>query len=324
MTESVPLGEITCPSGELVLMDGGYLGLWSGDGAPDTASAVDFEIVGADAEAAARSFDRQPGRMLYDIPGSGAAQFISDFDEHCRQSTHRASLRALPEQLPHRERVRRAIADGGSEFFITGAPVIAVGGIPTDRPLRVTGTRHSAWEWENLRIQMSDESVETVHELGEIIVDWARFAFADADALSHWRHDEPVDGLADVVFWGLHEAEIAAEFGASRTDTPGDEVYGWLNLPIREAYRRAVALRDRKEAEPERRFAFDFRPHSHHWQVMAGVRASAHEAATITVGGASILFAMTSIGDGNFPAQLELDAAGAPVAIQVTVQGDEE
>lgn len=77
MTDSVPLGEITCPSGELVLMDGGYLGLWSGAGAPDSKSAVDFEIVGPDAEAAARSFDRQPGRMLYDIPEHAVAEFIS-------------------------------------------------------------------------------------------------------------------------------------------------------------------------------------------------------------------------------------------------------
>ncbi|GAA4572232.1 hypothetical protein GCM10023176_34710 [Micromonospora coerulea] len=35
MAEIVLLGEVTCPSGQLVLMDGGYLGLWSGDRAPE-------------------------------------------------------------------------------------------------------------------------------------------------------------------------------------------------------------------------------------------------------------------------------------------------
>jgi hypothetical protein len=30
MAGKVLLGEISCPSGELVLMDGGYLGMWSG------------------------------------------------------------------------------------------------------------------------------------------------------------------------------------------------------------------------------------------------------------------------------------------------------
>lgn len=74
MTKIVTLGEVTCPSGELVLMDGGYLGLWSGERAPEEQRhdgfppAVDFEIVGVDADVAARSFDRQCGRTLYDIP----------------------------------------------------------------------------------------------------------------------------------------------------------------------------------------------------------------------------------------------------------------
>jgi len=65
MTADVVLGEITVPSGELVLMDGGYLGLWSGHRPPedvrpdDTPPAFDFEVVGPDAQTAARSFDRQ-------------------------------------------------------------------------------------------------------------------------------------------------------------------------------------------------------------------------------------------------------------------------
>jgi hypothetical protein len=68
--EIVLLGEVTCPSGELALMDGGYLGLWSGDRIPDdvrqpdVAPAVDFEVIGHDADVAARSFDRQSGRTL--------------------------------------------------------------------------------------------------------------------------------------------------------------------------------------------------------------------------------------------------------------------
>lgn len=74
VSEIVVLGEVTCPSSELVLMDGGYLGLWSGDRTPDdvrqpdVAPAVDFEVVGRDADAAARSFDRQSGCTLYYIP----------------------------------------------------------------------------------------------------------------------------------------------------------------------------------------------------------------------------------------------------------------
>jgi hypothetical protein len=124
------------------------------------------------------------------------------------------------------------------------------------------------------------------------------------------------------VFWGRDEEAVAAEFGASRTGTPGDDHFGWLDLPVEDAYAKAVALQERRTAVPERKFAFDFRPHSHHWRVMADVRASAHEAATIEVGGARIMFAMTSVGDGFFPVHLERDAAGAPVAIRITFTGE--
>jgi hypothetical protein len=44
----------------------------------------------------------------------------------------------------------------------------------------------------------------------------------------------------------------------------------------------------------------------------------------IEVGGASILFAMTSVGDGYFPVHVEVDDRGAPVAIRVTIQSDED
>ena len=85
MDERVLLGEITCPSGELVLMDGGYLDLWSGDKSPDdtaepgTVAAADFEIAGLHASAAARSFDRQSGLYLYDIPQHGVAKIHASF-----------------------------------------------------------------------------------------------------------------------------------------------------------------------------------------------------------------------------------------------------
>jgi hypothetical protein len=50
MAEIVKLGEVTCPSGQLVLMDGGYLGLWTDERSPEDARrpdevpAVDYEV----------------------------------------------------------------------------------------------------------------------------------------------------------------------------------------------------------------------------------------------------------------------------------------
>ncbi len=56
---------------------------------------------------------------------------------------------------------------------------------------------------------------------------------------------------------------------------------------------------------------------------MAGVGASGNEAATIEVGGAHIMTAMTSIGDGFFPGHVDVDAAGVPVAVRLAVVGDD-
>ncbi|MFI9405178.1 hypothetical protein [Nocardia sp. NPDC052316] len=54
--------------------------------------------------------------------------------------------------------------------------------------------------------------------------------------------------------------------------------------------------------------------------------AAEHEAAAIEVGGARIMFAMTSVGDGFFPAYLEFDDIGVPVGLRITIQdcGDSE
>lgn len=323
MTDVV-LGDVSCPSGQLVLMDGGYLGLWSGerspDANPDAAAAIDFEITGLDAARAARSFDRQSGRRLYDIPHDAAEKFAAGFDEHCREQGLTASLRPFPQRIPHRERVRHAIAGGDEDFIITGVPVVSIGDVPA--AARVTATP-GQWGWARFRISFGPEPVASTRQLGAIGVDWARFVFADADALSSWQHEYPVDGLADIVFWGGAEAEqLAVELDAPRPDLPGEPGnFGWVDLPHREALERAIALQDRKQAG-ELRFALDFRPHSHHWQVMAGVRAAEHEAATISVGGADVMMAMTSVGDGHFPVLLHLDAVGRPVAAEIVISGD--
>jgi hypothetical protein len=331
VAETLVLDEITCPSGELVLMDGGYLGLWSGDRAPeevrgeDIPPAVDFEVVGRDADAAARSFDRQPGRTLYDIPETRASDFAALFDGHCAEHGLQASLRAFDRQVPHRDRASRAVANGDPYFRISGVPVVAVGGLPTDRPLTVSGVPHPEWGWTCLRVTVRDAAAADATPWGDIGVDWARFAIADADALSAWVHEDSIDGLADVVFWGRDQAAVAAEFGAARTGTPGEEdTHGWLDLPEREAFGRAVELHERRDSSPELGFAVDFRPHSHHWQVMAKVRASEVEAASIEVGGARVFFAMTSVGDGFFPVHIERDSTGALVSVRVTVRGDED
>jgi hypothetical protein len=83
---------------------------------------------------------------------------------------------------------------------------------------------------------------------------------------------------------------------------------------------KACAVQSWKE-ETGRRVMVDFRPHSHHWQVMRQIRASEVEAGTVDVGDARLLCVMTSWGDGYFPVSADLDGSGAVVAVRVSFSG---
>ncbi|WP_027343547.1 hypothetical protein [Hamadaea tsunoensis] len=311
MTDGVELGRITCPSGELVLIDGGYLRLWSGDRAPeaerpaDFPAAVDLEIVGPDAVMAARTFGRQTGTMLFDIPVDRVAEITGSFAEHCAARGRDASLRLLDRQVPHRERVRAALARGDRRLSVNGVPVVVMNGLVTDRPSPVVGIPGDDGGWLRIRVEVRPGRAAYWKDAGFLGVDHARFAVADADALNSWVHSRSLDGLADVVFWGPGAEEVGGE--------PVDEdSFGRLDLPVEEA---AALARDLDG----RGIEADFRPHSHHWRVMEDVRDSADEAATIEVGGASVLFAMTSADDGFFPVHAEYAENGDLLAIQITI-----
>nr|WP_042190491.1 hypothetical protein [Kibdelosporangium sp. MJ126-NF4]CEL19383.1 hypothetical protein [Kibdelosporangium sp. MJ126-NF4]CTQ94818.1 hypothetical protein [Kibdelosporangium sp. MJ126-NF4] len=312
------LGQITCPSGHLVVADGGYLGAWSGERSPaeidpvlleiddprlakEISGAVDFAIAGPDAEAAAAAYDRQAGVSLYDIPMSHVRDMPEQFAEFCQDQGFDARAEPEPGRVPHRERVRRSIARGDGGFFMFGIPVVTVGGLPTDRPLPVEATTHDYGEHgvrlKEVAVRVSEEPVTRSEFLGRIGVDWARLAFADADALGAWRHLRPVDGKADVAFWGRDADEAAAVHEAT---TLPEGVHGWENLGLEEAIERYETVEAWQTAN-DKLFKLDFRPHSHHWQVMRDVRAAETESGEIEVGGARIVFAMTSWGDGFYP-----------------------
>jgi hypothetical protein len=339
MGEIVLLGEISCPSGELVILDGGILGMWSRQRSPneldprglgiddpqiraDVSGAVDYVVVGPDAECAAASFPRRPTRYHYDIPASRTADWTDLFVQHCREHRWDATLQPAAAQVPHRERARRCAAERLAGFLVFGLPAVAVDGLPTTASVRVEAHRSDGpWHgWSQMILRVSDAPVAATTGVGSVGVDAARLAFADADALAQWRHDKPLDGLADVAFWGAAAAAAAAEFNADSLTAAGDEgSYGWTDLPIRSALRRAMTIEAWKNAEPGRRMALDFRPHSHHWQVMQQVRANDNETGTITIGDARILFAMTSWGDGVFPVHADRDAAGDLVSLRITL-----
>lgn len=340
MGEIFRLGEISCPSGVLVIVDGGHLGLWSGERSPaeidpvllgvddpavaaEVLNSVDFAVVGPDASAAVRSFDRQPGARLHDIPASRAVELGRVFEEHCLAAGLEARLEALRNREPHAQRARRTAVECGGSFLMFGVPVVVVGGVPSERHLPVFASRVDFGDgvgprWSEISVRMSEAEAESSVLLGEIGVDWARVLFGDVVAMNAWQHDEPVDGLADVAFWGAAAEEAAVTFAAPDLGEPGEDgVRGWTGLTMTEAMEKARAVQTWKE-ETGRRMVVDFRPHSHHWQVMRQVRASEVEAGTVDVGDARVLCAMTSWGDGYFPVSVDLDASGAVVAVRVS------
>lgn len=334
MGEIFELGKVTCPSGALVVLDGGCLGLWSGTRSPSemdvfhqlppgATGSADFEVVGPDAHAAGLAFERRPGPCHYDIPAGAIDEWLGFFDAHCRDNGFDATLHRQPSLVPHRERAVRCARQSLEGFIFFGMFGVSVGGVPVDRPLTVTAELSDGeWDgWKQMTLAVTQAPVASSRPLGMIGVDTARLTFADLDALSHWRHDDPIDGRADVVFWGGPNAsEAAAHFGVSHVDTPGEEsVWGWTDLPVQDAWQRATAIQAWKDGAPGRKLALDFRPHSHHWQVMGQVRASETESGVVHVGGADLLFAMTSWGDGFFPAFADYDCDGGLVSVRVAL-----
>ncbi|WBC14891.1 hypothetical protein O7600_28085 [Micromonospora sp. WMMA1998] len=338
MGEIVTLGEVRCPSGQLVIIDGGMLGMWSGSRPPneldprglgfedpdllaEVAGSADYAVVGADAEPAGASFPVRPGRYHYDIPASHGDGWAQRFGDHCREHGWTAAVERAHQQVPHRERARRCAEERQPGFRVFGMPAVAVDGLPAGTvPVRAERS-DGPWDgWSQIIVRVRDAPVATTVDAGMVGVDAARLAFADADALASWRHEEPLDGLADVAFWGVDAPTAAREFTAEPLAAPGDEgSYGWTDLPLRSALRRATTVQAWRDAEPGRKLAVDFRPHSHHWEVMRQVRASDTESGTLTLGDAQILFAMTSWGDGVFPVQVDRDAAGDLLAVRVTL-----
>jgi hypothetical protein len=156
-------------------------------------------------------------------------------------------------------------------------------------------------------------------ELGSVPVDMARLGLMDVAAVEHWNEAEPADGRADVVFWGLHEEEVAKRVEASKLD---DDTYGFVDLPVRDAVLVGQRL-DGLRREGELRFAFDFRPHTHPFFLLAQIRDSASESGVIDVGGHAMCGFMTTWGDGVFPVTVDVDAENQPIRCTITLATEE-
>lgn len=332
----IQLGTVRAPSGILVVIDAGYAGLWchrETDFEDDSAwllgekdreiarTSVDLHVVGTDAAEAGRRFDRQWHPLwLYDIPRDAVAQMEQLFRDSIAALGLDAAITVSERRIPHRERVTLALGHGGGagEIQLQGVWTAVCGGIPTDRELPVFGEPMPPGpdqeRWRRIYVELVPEGqIATSHKIGQSGVDWGRLMFADADALDEWRHNDAIDGKADCVFWGRDAEALAQTVGASPLDAAQ---FGWHDLPVAEAEDR-VRLLERIRTERAWKLAIDFRPHSHHWQLMQQVRASPSESGTVEIGAARLCGFMTSWGDGIFDVLAERDASGRLVRLTI-------
>jgi hypothetical protein len=328
----VKLGEVTSPSGTLLIVDAGYLGLWCHDRPPHIPKgalgdaelehkandSVDLRIEGPDAEAAGRSFHRQwhPG-YLYDIQRDGLPSLEGAFRRHVLSNSWKAHLVILPERVTHLHRVELALAHGKGAGYVqlSGLGCVAVGGVPVDRGLTLVGERKETNRWKHISIECRPELTSKRSEvLGEVMVDRARLMVADVDALGSWVHETSLDGKADLVFWGKDAAEAATRLNAPLLP---EGVHGWTDLSVEEA-----EIQGEKAHALGMHLVVDFRPHSHHFDLMAQVRASESESGTLSVGGARMCGFMTTWGDGMFPVVRELGPDGELVRIRIELSND--
>lgn len=223
------------------------------------------------------------------------------------------------------DRIQSAVRAGGGAACVEneGVPAVVVAGAPTDIPMEVFGVRvgtgqfAECWRWVYLDIRPGG-TIDRSERVGNVLVDWARLMFGDLSALGEWRHNDSLDGLADVVFWGRDAEALSREVGAPK-HTKG---FGWNDVPVAEAKRRWETVID-AQAKSRLRAGIDLRPHSHHYYMMAQVRTTKTGSGTPEVGGAQICGFHTSIGDGWFPVVRDLDRDGRLIRVRIFVGADD-
>jgi hypothetical protein len=335
MPQAEEIGVVTSRSGTLIVIDTGYLNLWSHDRPPvlptgsletdeqtDRANLfIDLHIVGQDAERAGVLLDMSwHPSYVYDQPPDHP-ELQSKLDELVRKHKLDAHFEVISPRIPHRRRVDLALqhGKGAGEVQFHGIWTTVVGGVPTSLALRVLGVRAGADtdRWKRVVIEcLPNVQPARSERVGFVGVDYARLLIADVDALAGWKHEESCDGMADYVFWGRD-----AERTASALNVPNlpDGEFGWLNLPVAAAEERGIAVQEYRDRS-SLKFAVDFRPHSDHWRVMTPTRKSKTESASVDLAGVQICNFMTTWGDGVFEVRRDLSESGELVAIRIELE----
>jgi hypothetical protein len=286
-----------------------------------------MRIVGPDAVAAGRAYDRQfDPRFLFDIPVDQAEPVKAQFGAFAAQHGFDARAERLSVRVPHAERASLAVETGAGIGVVTFNRLwaVACGGLPTDRLCQVVATPMpdvefaGRWRWIDVVVAPELEVVKAEPVQG-VMVEHGQLMCVDLDALGEFRMWESLDGLGDFVFWGADASDLANSVGARRLN---DGEFGWTDLPMAEV--RAGADRtQRLIKEQGLRVAVDYRPHDNLELLNGQVRVNDTRAGTLSLRGAQACGFDNRWGDGIVTIARHLGAAGELVRVRLDV-GDED
>ncbi|MFC8448565.1 hypothetical protein [Kitasatospora sp. NPDC057223] len=151
---------------------------------------------------------------------------------------------------PLSERAGAAAAAGGGHLRDEECEAVAVPAA-AGRPLRVRAATAPSWVTEDPVISVLEVGLglpwtragDAPVLLGDLPVDRGGMVIGDGSGLDVWRgmHAEPADGLADVIYWGLHADDAHARFGGQRMPSPHGP-WGRPDLPVAEAETLATEI----------------------------------------------------------------------------------
>ncbi|RYZ44262.1 MAG: DUF2185 domain-containing protein [Myxococcaceae bacterium] len=327
---AVVLGEVDLPEGQLLILDPGLGRFWRHDAEPASPrkkdpAAHDLRIVGPDAEAAGRAYDREfDPRHLFDRTDPQDA--VKHFGRFAKEQGFDARAEVLSSRVPHAERARLAVEHGKGLGVVkyNGLWAVVADGLPRDRGLQVIGVPmprgEFAGRWRSIDVVV-DGKAEAVRseQVSGVMVDHGQLLFAGLGPMGRFRMWESLDGLADYVFFGKDAPALAKELGASDL---GKGVFGWKDLPVAQVGEKATPLQERI-GKDSLAVGVDYRPHCNLERLNAQLRESEEDAGSLVLDGARAVGCGNRWGDGIFPVSRHFDAKGRTVRLRVEL-GTEE
>lgn len=325
-SQAVLLGHVDVPSGILLIIDPGMSRYWQHDANPDDTKStniemLDLRIEGPDALKAGKEFDRQfDPRYIFDVVKSELDDWHSMFAEFVKEQKLNAHLQVLEKRISHVERARLAVecGEGAGVAQYDRLWAIAVGGLPTDRPLPVMAVamddNEFAGRWRTVDIVIDEKATTARSETTEgVMVDYGQLMCADLEAFGEFKMWQSVDGLADFVFWGADADQVALKFGADKLN---DEDYGWVDLPMDEASAHGEKVQAEAQ-ENDLKIALDFRPHCNLEKLNSQIRRTDLESGELVLKGAKTCGFSNRWGDGIFEVVRDLDDKGNLIRIRL-------